>query len=164
MSALFQPIWDYFELVKEHWRTWTNGRMVPRQITLLDYGNSELVKELVKELLGISMNLWQIIMGSSIKNYFELVKELVRISEHMIGTKTDRIWLLWTGERITRNWWKNYSELANIWLVPREIITGRSITNHFDVNSKHIREHLKPKYMLQKPKYMLLKPTYMLPS
>ncbi len=56
---------NYFELVKEH------GRMVPREIMLLDYGNSELVKE----LLGIGMNLWQIIMGSSIKNYFELVKE-----------------------------------------------------------------------------------------
>ena len=67
--------------------------MVPRQITLLDYGYSELVRE----LLGIGTNIWQIIIGWSIKNYFELVKELVRIGEHMNGTKTDRIWLLWTG-------------------------------------------------------------------
>ena len=42
-------------------RTRTNvderGRMVPRQITLLDYGYSELVNELVKELLGIGTNM-----------------------------------------------------------------------------------------------------------
>ena len=36
-------------------RTWTNGRMVPRQITLLEYGCSELVKE----LLGIGTNMYE---------------------------------------------------------------------------------------------------------